>query len=201
MLFSYFFPETSIWHLCELSLFETVCFKFQNLFAGKIRKYISIGCLLKILLGVLSVNYFLICLMNCWMSTEQYGGWVVSSSDFRSQGPRFESSWRRNSAHDSRALCRFEHLIITLPSSCFDCWLGGKTPGPSCSKLTTSLVNDSLKFALSDTQICWNFLLKNIFSAKNMRILYIESAKTDNEMTLNELALNNWALIVNIQMV
>ena len=27
-------------------------------------------------------------------------------------------------------------------------------PGPSCSKLTTSLVNDSLKFTLSDTQIC-----------------------------------------------
>ena len=31
---------------------------------------------------------------------------------------------------------------------------------PSCSKLTTSLVNDSLKFASSDTKICWNFLLK-----------------------------------------
>ena len=26
--------------------------------------------------------------------------------------------------------------------------------GPSFSKLTTSLVNDSLKFTLSDTQIC-----------------------------------------------
>ena len=32
--------------------------------------------------------------------------------------------------------------------------------GPSCSKLTISLVNDSLKFTSSDTQICWNFLLK-----------------------------------------
>ena len=61
-----------------------------------------------------------------------------------------------------------------------------------------SLVNDSLKFTLSDTQICWNFWWKNvssfcsakathIFSAKNIRILYIESAKTVNEMTLNEL--------------
>ena len=74
-------------------------------------------------------------------------------------------------------------------------------PGPSCSKLTMSLVNDSndsLKLTLSDTQICWNFLLKNvssfcsakathIFSAKNIRILYIESAKTVNEMTLNKL--------------
>ena len=71
-------------------------------------------------------------------------------------------------------------------------------PGPSCSKLTTLLVNDSLKFTSSDTQICWNFSLKNvssfciakathIFSAKNIRILYIESTKTVNEMTLNEL--------------
>ena len=72
-------------------------------------------------------------------------------------------------------------------------------PGPICSKLTMSLVNDSLKFTSSDTQMCWNFLLKknvsnfcsakatHIFSAKNIRILYIESAKTVNEMTLNEL--------------
>ena len=29
-----------------------------------------------------------------------------------------------------------------------------KQPGPSCSKLTTSLVNVSLKFTSSDTQIC-----------------------------------------------
>ena len=41
----------------------------------------------------------------------------------------------------------------------------------------------------------------HIFSAKNIRILYIESAKTVNEMTLKELvkqnnALNNWALIL-----
>ena len=60
------------------------------------------------------------------------------------------------------------------------------------------LVNDLLKFTSSDTQIYWNFLLKNvssfcsakathIFSAKNIRILYIESAKTVNEMTLNKL--------------
>ena len=69
--------------------------------------------------------------------------------------------------------------------------------GPSCSKLTTSLVNDSLKFTLSDTQICWIFFAEKmwvafavatyIFSAKNIRILYVESAKIVNEMTLNEL--------------
>ena len=74
-----------------------------------------------------------------------------------------------------------------------------KTSGPSCSKLTMSLVNDSLKFTSSDTQIRWNFLLKKMwvafavqklltfFSVKNIRILYIESAKTVNQMTLNEL--------------
>ena len=71
--------------------------------------------------------------------------------------------------------------------------------GPSCSKLTMSLVNDSLKFPSSDTQICWNFSWKNVssfctakathifFQQKNIRILYIESANTVNEMTLNEL--------------
>ena len=37
------------------------------------------------------------------------------------------------------------------------CWKLSKNriQGP-----TMSLVNDSLKFTLSDTQICWNFLLK-----------------------------------------
>ena len=64
------------------------------------------------------------------------------------------------------------------------CW-----SGPSCSKLTMSLVNDLLKFTSSGMQICWNFLLKKmwVFSAKNIRILYIESPKTVNEMTLNKL--------------
>ena len=70
--------------------------------------------------------------------------------------------------------------------------------GPSCSKLTSLLVNDLLKFTLSDTQYAEIFCWKNvssfcsakathIFSAKNIRILCIESAKTVNEMTLNEL--------------
>ena len=36
----------------------------------------------------------------------------------------------------------------TRPKYCTVC------SGPSCSKLTMSLVNDSLKFTLSDTQIC-----------------------------------------------
>ena len=61
-------------------------------------------------------------------------------------------------------------------------------PGPSCSKLMMSLVNDSLKF----TNMLKFFAEKNvssfsIFSAKNIRILCNESAKTVNEMALNEL--------------
>ena len=54
-----------------------------------------------------------------------------------------------------------------------------------------SLVNDSLKFTSSDTQICWNFLLKKMcksyshfFSKKFQKIV---SAKTVNEITLNKL--------------
>ena len=53
-----------------------------------------------------------------------------------------------------------------------------------------SLVNDLLKFTSSFTQICSNVLLKkcatHIFSAKNIKILCIESAEIVNEMTLNE---------------
>ena len=72
-------------------------------------------------------------------------------------------------------------------------FLHSSKSGPSCSKLTTSLVNDSLKFTSSDTQICWNFVafalqkLLTFFQQKNIRILCIEFAKTDNEMTLNKL--------------
>ena len=58
-----------------------------------------------------------------------------------------------------------------------------------------SLVNDSLKFTSSDTQMfCWKNVSSfcsakatHIFSAKNIRILCIESARTVNEMTLNKL--------------
>ena len=35
-----------------------------------------------------------------------------------------------------------------------------KSPGPGCSKLTTSLVNVSLKFQMLISEICQYFLLK-----------------------------------------
>ena len=38
--------------------------------------------------------------------------------------------------------------------------VSNRKSGPSCSKLTMSLVNDSLKFTSTDMPICWNFLLK-----------------------------------------
>ena len=81
---------------------------------------------------------------------------------------------------------------------CRSNWQVPYIPGPSCSELTMLLVNESLNFTSSDTQICWNVCWKNvssfcsakathIFSAKNIRILYIESAETVNKITLNKL--------------
>ena len=62
--------------------------------------------------------------------------------------------------NESSGICRQQRPISTctsaqsnqgLPSLLTESFY---TTGPSCSKLTTSLVNDSLKFTLSDTQIC-----------------------------------------------
>ena len=38
-------------------------------------------------------------------------------------------------------------------------------PGPSCSKLTMSLINDSLKFTSSDMQIFWIFFAEKMWVA------------------------------------
>ena len=48
----------------------------------------------------------------------------------------------------------FHFLVVKFSIYLNRCVLVMKISGPSCSKLTTSLVNDSLKFTLSDTQIC-----------------------------------------------
>ena len=49
-------------------------------------------------------------------------------------------------------------FLLTIPRWFFYCsslYLGYfNSPGPSCSKLTMLLVNDSLKFTWSDMQIC-----------------------------------------------
>ena len=66
--------------------------------------------------------------------------------------------------------------------------------GPCCSKLTTSLVNVSLKFQKSKTEICQYFLLKKCekllqcksfshFFNKKYQCIWLESRKTLNELT------------------
>ena len=49
--------------------------------------------------------------------------------------------------------------------------------GPGCSKLTTSLVNDPLKFQTLISQICQYFLLKNVRSFCSAKASHIFSAK------------------------
>ena len=52
---------------------------------------------------------------------------------------------------------QFDNSFLIFPLTFYANSLLFMRPGPSCSKLTTSLVNDSLKFTSSDSQICWNF--------------------------------------------
>ena len=70
--------------------------------------------------------------------------------------------------------------------------------GPSCSKLTTSLVNVSLNFQKLISQICQYFLLKNCekllqcfshFFHKKFQCILLLSCKTLNKLTFNELTM------------
>ena len=67
-------------------------------------------------------------------------------------------------------------------------------PGPGCSKLTTSLVNDSLKFQMLISQILQYVLLKKCeklmqcksfsdFFIKKYQCFRLQSRKTLNELT------------------
>ena len=69
-------------------------------------------------------------------------------------------------------------------------------PGPSCSKLTMSLVNDSLKFTSSDTQIFWYFLLKKMWVAFAVqKLLTFFQQKISKYCILNPLKqLTKWPL-------
>ena len=71
--------------------------------------------------------------------------------------------------------------------------LSTKSPGLSCSKLTTSLVNDSLKFTSSDKQIC--FCPKNVSSFCSAKATHIYSEKISEYCVLNPLKkLTKWPL-------
>ena len=68
-----------------------------------------------------------------------------------------------NTSPDQPAqMCRLIWACVVLLTESMDTVVHviRECPGPNCSKLTTSLINNSLKFTLSDTQICRNFLLK-----------------------------------------
>ena len=56
---------------------------------------------------------------------------------------------------DQDLLCLLTESLDTT-----ECMNEEQRLGHSCSKLTMSLVNDSLKCTSSDIQICWNYLLK-----------------------------------------
>ena len=69
-----------------------------------------------------------------------------------------------------------------------------RSSGPSCSKLTTSLLNDSLKFQTSVSNICQCFLLKKCekllqcksfshFFNKKYHSVWLQSRETLNELT------------------
>ena len=61
-------------------------------------------------------------------------------------------SWFANLSKTAIAYLQMPGYILqVLPSGCYTMLC---LSGPSCSKLTMSLVNDSLKFTSNDTQIC-----------------------------------------------
>ena len=62
---------------------------------------------------------------------EVFSGWVVSTPDIGSQGPRFEFSWRQNSVHDCMVLHCTETLSRTVLSSQYD--LNNVNPCPADS--------------------------------------------------------------------
>ena len=72
-------------------------------------------------------------------------------------------------------------LVKCIPGACNQLRLLLQTPGPGCSKLTTSLVNETLKFQTSISQIGQYFLLKKceklIFSTKNFSVFGYKAVK------------------------
>ena len=63
-------------------------------------------------------------------------------------------------------------------------------PGPGCSKLTTSLVNETLKFQTLISEICQYFLSKKCkmyFSTKNISVFGYKVVKYLRSWPLNEL--------------
>ena len=83
-------------------------------------------------------------------------------------------SFKNHNKAQAEEVCwsrKIDESPLTVPSWCF-------CPGPSCSKLTTSLVNVSLKFQTLISQICQYFLLKKCksfshFFNKNYQCIWL----------------------------
>ena len=147
----------------KILVFQNVVFlgkKIKNiskchLFVWKSKKYISKCCLLNLLPIMLGINTRQIA---CFYSAEVYDPAKVVTEVLKGLC----------SSEQACEICLFKDEITSTLLSPISHFLDvavsilsvHNSAGPSCSKLTTSLVNDSLKFAWSDTQICWNFLLK-----------------------------------------
>ena len=91
---------------------------------------------------------------------------------------------------------RLIDIIVFITSVFIRMYMDVYISGPSCSKLTTSLVNDSLKFTLSDTQICWNVFAENMWVAFAVqKLLTFFQQKISEYCVLNPLKqLTKWPL-------
>ena len=104
----------------------------------------------------------------------------------------------------SRAMtCRQKNVLYKLNDARFIITKGASLSGsdvyltrPSCSKLTTSLVNDSLKFTSSDTQICWIFFAEKMWVAAVQKLFTFFQQKISEYCILNLLKqLTKWPLM------
>ena len=103
-----------------------------------------------------------------WFFENQHWNWSWGVKNFGFQhqtfSVNFTSLWSIFSHINSFMSSTLDQKGFSPLSAMNKC--SRQRPGPSCSKLTMSLVNDSLKFKSSGTQICWIFLLLTFFQQK-----------------------------------
>ena len=131
---------------CKLSPLETICLKCQILFSGKNKKNIS-RHLLKMLR---SVN-----ILTRITYHQPYQAGINNTQNFHySKCPKIsytnisDKMVYANSADPDQTAPEEVHIICHSTKYLVKQMHKKQISGPSCSKLTTSLVNDSLKFTL-----------------------------------------------------
>ena len=99
-----------------------------------------------------------------WKNMQEHIQWVIPNSctNFNILGAIVvENVWQKTVYEETHTYKEKAKAIYLLGILCMPlAHYVYSMPGPSCSKLMMSLVNDSLKFKLSATQIRWNFLPK-----------------------------------------